>query len=69
VREGTANAAELSLEKARINIGRVVDVYRDAGLYRRNDLAFAADTDDQPLGFARARPHPARPRERRVSPL
>jgi hypothetical protein len=23
----------------------VVDVYRDAGLFRRNDLAFAADTD------------------------
>ena len=45
VREGTANAAELPLEKARINIGRVVDVYRDAGLFRRNDLAFAADTD------------------------
>jgi len=45
VREGTANTAELSLDKARINIGRVVDVYRDAGLFRRNDLAFAADTD------------------------
>jgi hypothetical protein len=45
VREGTANAAELAIEKARTNIGRVVDVYRDAGLYRRNDLAFAADTE------------------------
>jgi hypothetical protein len=45
VREGTANTAELRLEKARTNIGRVVDVYRDAGLYRRNDLAFAADTE------------------------
>jgi hypothetical protein len=45
VREGTGNAAELPLEKARTNIGRVVDVYRDAGLYRRNDLAFAADTE------------------------
>ena len=45
VREGTANTAELPLEKARINIGRVVDVYRDAGLFRRNDLAFPAETD------------------------
>jgi len=45
VREGTANTAELRLDKARINVGRVVDVYRDAGLYRRNDLAFAADTE------------------------
>jgi len=45
VREGAANIAELRLDKARINIGRVVDVYRDAGLYRRNDLAFAADTE------------------------
>jgi hypothetical protein len=45
VREGTANTPELRLDKARINIGRVVDVYREAGLYRRNDLAFAAETD------------------------
>ena len=40
VREGKANAPELPLEKARINIGRVVDVYRDGGLFRRNDLVF-----------------------------
>jgi hypothetical protein len=45
VREGAANTSELPLDKARINIGRVIDVYRDAGLYRRNDLAFANDTD------------------------
>ena len=45
VREGAANVAELLLKKARTNIGRVVDVYRDAGLYRRNDLAFEADTE------------------------
>ena len=45
VREGAANTVELALEKARTNIGRVVDVYRDAGLYRRNDLAFADDTE------------------------
>jgi hypothetical protein len=45
VQEGTANAAELALEKPRTNIGRVVDVYRDAGLLRRNDLSFAAETE------------------------
>ncbi len=45
VQEGTANAAELPMAKARINIGRVVDVYRDAGLLRRNDLSFEAETD------------------------
>ena len=45
VREGDANAAEIKLDKARINIGRVVDVYRDQGLFRRNDLAFVADTE------------------------
>jgi hypothetical protein len=41
---GEANAAEIRLDKTRTNIGRVVDVYREAGLFRRNDLAFAADT-------------------------
>ena len=45
VQEGAANTAELRLEKARTNIGRVVDVYREAGLHRRNDLAFAEDTE------------------------
>jgi len=45
VREGTATPSELRLEKARTNIGRVVDVYREAGLFRRNDLAFDADTE------------------------
>jgi hypothetical protein len=45
VREGTANVTELTLDKARTNIGRVVDVYRDAGLFRRNDLAFAVETE------------------------
>jgi len=45
VREGTANVAEVRLDKARTNIGRVVDVYRAEGLFRRNDLAFAADTE------------------------
>jgi hypothetical protein len=45
VQEGEANVADIRLEKARINIGRVVDVYRAEGLFRRNDLAFEADTE------------------------
>ncbi|HYW43123.1 MAG TPA: FHA domain-containing protein [Bryobacteraceae bacterium] len=45
VREGSANAPEVRLDKARTNIGRVVDVYRAEGLFRRNDLAFAEDTE------------------------
>jgi hypothetical protein len=44
VKEGTANVRELPLDKPRINIGRVVDVYRNEGLSRRNDLAFAEET-------------------------
>jgi hypothetical protein len=45
VREGSPNIVELRLEKARTNIGREVDVYRNKGLHRRNDLAFVEDTD------------------------
>src|SRR5262249_18751101 len=45
VREGDANLVRIRLEKARTNIGRVLDVYRSAGLFRRNDLFFAADTE------------------------
>jgi hypothetical protein len=45
VEAGTANCTEMPLEKARTNIGRVVDVYRSEGLFRRNDLAFEADTE------------------------
>jgi hypothetical protein len=45
VREGDANAPEIRLDKTRTNIGRVVDVYRAEGLYRRNDLAFEADSE------------------------
>jgi hypothetical protein len=45
VREGEANVAEIRLDKARVNIGRVVDVYRAEGLFRRNDLAFEAETE------------------------
>src|SRR5579884_4148329 len=39
---GVANHAELSLNKARTNIGRPVEVYRAGGPSRRNDLAFSA---------------------------
>jgi hypothetical protein len=45
VRQGDANAAEIRLEKPRTYIGRVVDVYRAEGFFRRNDLAFEADTE------------------------
>jgi len=45
VRSGTANAAELSLGKPRTHIGREIDVYRNRGLHRRNDLAFVDDTE------------------------
>jgi len=43
--EGKANTEELTLSKARTNIGRTVDVYRSEGLIRRNDLAFTEDTE------------------------
>lgn len=45
VREGAANMAETPLAKPRTNIGRMVDVYRAEGLFRRNDLAFEQDTE------------------------
>jgi pSer/pThr/pTyr-binding forkhead associated (FHA) protein len=43
--EGQANETEITLSKARTNIGRAVDVYRAEGLFRRNDLAFTEDTE------------------------
>lgn len=45
VREGKANMEIVPLTKARIYIGRVVDVYREHGIYRRNDLVFADDSE------------------------
>lgn len=45
VREGAANVPEIRLDKVRTNIGRVVDVYRSQGIYRRNDLVFTEDTE------------------------
>ena len=43
--EGNANCSELALDKARTNIGRTVNVYRDEGLSRRNDLVFTEETE------------------------
>jgi hypothetical protein len=45
VQKGTANVTELSLGKPRTHIGREIDVYRNQGLHRRNDLAFVEDND------------------------
>ncbi len=45
IQEGTANVAELRLDKARTHIGRTRDVYRNEGLFRRNDLVFEDDTE------------------------
>jgi hypothetical protein len=36
--------AEFPLEKARTNIGRVTDVYRAGGLFRRNDVVLEEET-------------------------
>lgn len=45
VRAGSANAPELQIGKPRVHVGREVDVYRNGGLRRRNDLAFVEDND------------------------
>jgi hypothetical protein len=42
---GKATEPELTLSKARTNLGRTPEVYRSEGLFRRNDLSFAADTE------------------------
>ena len=36
---------ECAWKRRGTNIGRVVDVYRSGGMFRRNDLAFAEDTE------------------------
>jgi hypothetical protein len=51
---GNANKSEVPLQKARINIGRLVDVYKSEGLSRRNDLAFA---EDNPINRTVSREH------------
>jgi hypothetical protein len=51
---GTANKTEIPLQKTRINIGRLIDVYKEQGLSRRNDLAFA---EDSPINRTVSREH------------
>ena len=43
--QGVATPAEVPLNKARINIGRTVDVFRSDGPSRRNDLAFTEENE------------------------
>jgi len=45
VQEGAANVGELRLDKARAHIGRTRDVYRNEGLFRRNDLVFEEENE------------------------
>jgi hypothetical protein len=54
VAAGTANKAEIPLQKSRTNIGRLIDVYKAEGLSRRNDLAFA---EDNPINRTVSREH------------
>ena len=58
---GDAGFGVIPLEKARTNIGRVVDVYRAEGLYRRNDLTFAAENE---INASVSREHAHIPRDR-----
>jgi hypothetical protein len=43
--EGVANAPCIAIDKARVNIGRTVEVFRAGGPARRNDLAFTEDNE------------------------
>ena len=45
VLRGSANVSELGLDKARTNIGRPVEVFKQDGPSRVNDLAFAEDNE------------------------
>ena len=54
VETGNANKPEILLQKARTNIGRLLDVYKAEGLSRRNDLAFA---EDNPVNRTVSREH------------
>jgi pSer/pThr/pTyr-binding forkhead associated (FHA) protein len=45
VLEGAANVQALAIDKARVNIGRTVEVFRSGGPSRRNDLAFTEDNE------------------------
>jgi pSer/pThr/pTyr-binding forkhead associated (FHA) protein len=42
---GTANQSELEVSKARTNIGRTEEVFRQEGPSRRNDLAFTEENE------------------------
>jgi hypothetical protein len=54
VMAGSANKAEVALQKTRTNIGRLVEVFKAEGLSRRNDLAFA---EDNPINRTVSREH------------
>lgn len=43
--KGAANQSELTLEKARTNIGRTAEVFHTSGPSRQNDLAFSEDNE------------------------
>ena len=45
VQQGSASAGELPIDKPRLFIGREVDVHRNGGIHRRNDLAFAGESE------------------------
>jgi len=45
VLQGAANVAELTIDKARVNIGRPAEVFTQNGPSRVNDLAFAAEDE------------------------
>jgi len=45
VQQGSANTAEIALDKPRTFIGRDLEVHRNGGFFRRNDLAFAGESD------------------------
>ena len=51
---GKANKSEIPIQKTRINIGRLAEVYKAEGLSRRNDLAFA---EDNPVNRTVSREH------------
>lgn len=42
---GSANVVQLAIGKPRVHLGREVDVYRNGGMHRRNDLAFVEDSE------------------------
>jgi len=54
VATGVANKAEIQLQKTRTNIGRLIEVHKNEGVSRRNDLAFA---EDNPINRTVSREH------------